>query len=645
MSNSIELTIPAELAPDEQTALPMADPATQTPGLDYEALATHITNWKKNLHAGRAAKRAIWDECWAAFRGVEDFSNKEDWQSKIVLPKAMASVKQASSVLIRLISQSAQPWRYEPIDKNNTIQQIRAEKKTTLVNTFMNNAKYLSAVKEANEGAFVMGLAVLKPYWGYETRLDIQAMPDGSIVRNEVLEGKLFVKAVDPYNFFWLPGSSLNNWAGTIEVMEMPYWKLKELVKSLEEAGLSNLINHKALENIKSSRIDAIDKQATLRHQEMNSFIKAPSEVSDVVKVTEYYGPIFQGEELVEKSGHVFMIGDKVLIAKKNTIWNNRPPYIGWSPLLVPFRTEGMGLIEPVRQVLRNYSKITNQAVDSVAYSMLPMFELFEEAYENPDDFNTGLTPGKVLRRKAQTAQNLPGMQQIQFRDVSTGAIEVAAQLDRAYQEGALVGEIQQALPRFRGAQTASEIEIKDGNQQSFFGSMGADMEQNLIAPLVDYCGDLVIQFLDTANDPRISQVLGADFTTFAGMTHAQKLIEIQGDFTLKVSGISEQFEKSEMLNNLVQFMNLIGQNPMAWLPYINQIELLKRIVEGFRPQIHDIDKIVVTQEVAAYQIQQQMLQQMGPQVLGMLPQLIEMAQAQQLAREQQAQPTSTPAS
>ena len=38
----------------------------------------------------RYEKLAVWNECWQLYRGQEDWSDKEDWQSKIVLPKSFS---------------------------------------------------------------------------------------------------------------------------------------------------------------------------------------------------------------------------------------------------------------------------------------------------------------------------------------------------------------------------------------------------------------------------------------------------------------------------------------------------------------------------------------------------------------------------
>jgi hypothetical protein len=57
---------------------------------------------------------------------------------------------------------------------------------------------------------------------GSEAPPSMLAIPQKSVVQEEILEGRLFLRAVDPYNFYWLPGSKLNRWVGTIEDIEIP---------------------------------------------------------------------------------------------------------------------------------------------------------------------------------------------------------------------------------------------------------------------------------------------------------------------------------------------------------------------------------------------------------------------------------------
>lgn len=635
MPLNLESAIPTEYIGDPTTAEAEAQHA---PEINFRKVESYIAGWRNVLQQRRQPKRAIWDDCWALYRGKEDFCDKEDWQSKIALPKAWASVKQVTSVLRRYYSAAHKPWRWEAVNPEDTATAIRGERKTDLTKAFLEAADYETPFFEAVENGNIMGLAVCKLWWGFEPRPVIGPGPTGAPVRSEVLEGRLFVRSVDPYNFYWLPGSRLNHWAGTIEEIEIPIWQLQAIIDAMTQAGQGAMLNPDAVRNLNPSRINEWDRQSALRHDDIGgNSTAAPTPDADLIKVTEYYGPIFQDDQMLYRNGHGITVNGNALFCRENPYWHTHPPYVAWSPLSVPFRTEGSGLIEPVREVLRQYSKITNMAVDTISYSLMPIFEVFADAYENPEDFETGLTPGKIFRKKAQYA-NLPvgGINQIPFQDVSGGAIQVAAILDRSFQEGVLVSEIQQGIPRFRGVQTATEIEAKAENQQSFFGALATDMEKNFILPMINMAGDLVSQYINTTGDPRVVQILGlADTADLAGMSHEQILQEIHGDFTLRVTGISEQLEKAEMLNNLVQFMNILGQNPTAWLPYIDQTQLLKRIVEAFRPAIHDVDKIVVPPDRALQQMNQQIMQNMTPDVVAMLPQIIQMALDQQNAQQQ----------
>lgn len=294
---------------------------------------------------------------------------------------------------------------------------------------------------------------------------------------------------------------------------------------------------------------------------------------------------------------------------------------------MVPFRPDGTGLIEQVRDILKNLNRLANFSIDTLLFRLLPMFEVVPEVYENPEDFETGIVPGKIFRRNLNTPQ-LQGIKPIQTEDISQGTVQVSAILDRSFQEGALVTEAQQSIPRYRGAQSATETQIMQQNQDSFFGGLAANIENNALKPLVDMCGDLILQFLVTTNDPRVAQVLGVDAQVFAGLSRENIMDMIHDEYTLTVTGLTNQLQKAEMVQNLVQFMNLLGQNAEAWMPYIDQGRLLQKILEGFRPMIDDVDKIVLD-PVEAQRRQQEAKQQAQTEMMAnMLPKLLQAAQA-----------------
>ncbi len=610
---------------------------TQTPPLQRDQdIISYVKSWRDKVSSHRKTKEDIWTDCWRLYRGIEDWRDKEDWQAKITIPKSFNSVEQAASVIKRFLLSSAQPFSFDPINPDNIVEQLRAQQYTDLTKYFLENTKYIDEFILGLKSGFITGVGVWKLWWGFKPRLvtrveptlDPNGQPINQVIQREMMEGKLFLRAIDPYNFFWLPGSKFNQWVGTIENIEIPKWELMEMAKDgvFGEDGVDKV------SKLQTSVTADVNRRTHDRFQESHQDERGPNAETRGVKLTEFYGPLVLDDGTVAKDYHCIIANDNtVLKAQPNPLWMRRPPYVAFSPLTLPFRTDGVGLIEMVRQVDKMISMLANLSVDTLRYKLLPVFEVNADVYENIEDFDTGMTPGKIFRRKRQFL-NIPGINQVPFEDVSGGAIAVQGQLDRAHQEGALVSEIQQAIPRFRGYQSATEIEAKNSNIQSFFSAMAADIERQALAPIVEMAGDLVFQFVDTTTDHRVASILGVGADVLRGMTKEELMEVIQGDYIVKVTGISGQLEKAEMLESLVQFMNIIGQNSEAWIPYINQDALLRRILEAFRPAIRDLDQIIADPSTVEARRVASSTEKLTPEMIALIPTLVQQQIDQQRA-------------
>jgi len=752
IQRSYQDATPIELLNGETTS---QKSVSSQPSKEDEQARSYVIAWRDKLRYERIEKVNVWNECWALYRGQEDFSNKEDWQSKIVLPKAWGTVKSAVSTVKRLLNYAKKPWRAQPINQDDAIWELRGEKMTDLSKFFLDKASFLEEFSVGMETGFIMGLGVWKFGWDmsnrqrtrvitkmipiqgnpaltqpygpsqaqpvgpptagagmagtvqpggptnlptqlaaggspahlnqpqvpeqqppqrmgpeaigqsreeliqqqneqYPTQLSQESllppgglnagmagmfsgaqpllMPQKQIVREDVLEGNLTVNAVDPYFFYWLPGSKLNKWTGTIEEMEVPKWQLMEMANN-------GAFDPKLIEDIGPMLIPEYQRQVYLRFGEMPRGPAGVNNDTGIVKLTEFYGPLVVDGKVKEKHAHIIIANDTwVLKNGTNDKWFNTPPYCAFSPLMLPFRTEGVGLVENVRYIDRALNQIVNLGVDTLMFRLMPLFEFTPDVYENPEDLRNGITPGKMLRRNTLALGNEMGIKPVQFEDVSPGASQMAGILDRAHQEGGLVTELQQSLPRWSGAQTATETTAIQQNQDSFFGSLAADIEQYALRPMIKMAIDIIMQYIDTANDPRVAQVLGVDQAILSGMTHPEIYEMISGDYDIMVTGITDQLEKAEMLQNLIQLMNIIGQNPESWLPWINQDMLLRRILESFRPTIHDIEKIVADPQTAQANKMAMQQQEQQNQMMQLLPKLHDMAAAHEKTMADQAQ-------
>ena len=680
-------------------------------------VAAYICTWRQQCRSVFIQRRNIWDDCWKLYRGLDDWSVKDDWQSKIVLPKSWTSVKMATNTIKRLLTAAKKPWDIEADNPDDLITTLRAEQMTYLTRHFLDKAYFLKEFTEGLECGFMLGLGVWKLWWGLyprkQTRVqtDMVQIPQGlggqgpqmggglppgmtgpkgdllqpeptpgqapppfgqpkfgyraqdtqqypsqlgqeylnpegwgggmpgglggmappsilqvpqkKLVQEEILEGRLYLRAVDPYNFYWLPGSKLNRWVGTIEDIEIPRW---ELIK-MADAGI---FPREKIDRLQSMRIDERYKMSNLRFAETVMTQNGPNADTAVVKLTEYYGPIVFDGKIIKEFAHVILGNDTtVLVYQDNPFLHQKSPYVGFSPLSLPFRTEGVGLIENVRFIDKALSQIANLSVDTLMFRLLPLFEVAVEAFENPEDLETGMVPGKMLRKNLGNA-GMQGIRPVEFQDISGGTTQVAAMLDRAHQEGALISDIAEGLPRWKGQQTATESSLLQQQSESFMGGMAADIEKEAIEPMVTMAMDLIFQFIDTANDPRVASILGVGAEVLSGMSREEIMELIQGDYKVKSVGITGQLMKAEMLQNLVQLMNLVGQNPQAWLPYVNQDVLLRRVLECFRPHIHEIEDIIADPAMQAAKKLEMTQQASTSDLINLLPQLLQHQQFQQ---------------
>lgn len=124
--------------------------------------------------------------------------------------------------------------------------------------------------------------------------------------------------------------------------------------------------------------------------------------------------------------------------------------------------------------------------------------------------------PGKILRKNLAQA-GMEAIRPVEFQDISSGTVQTWSALDRAHQEGSLISDIAEGLPRNRGQQTATETQLLSQQSESFMGGMAADIEKEALEPLVNMAMDLIFQFVDTANDPRIASILGVGAQVLQG--------------------------------------------------------------------------------------------------------------------------------
>jgi len=601
-----------------------------------------VIDKRKALADAQRSRHSVWQDCQDLYDLKGDFAAKQDWQSKIVLPKAFAAVKQATSSVSQMLRTAEQPWTLEPVDPDNLQDAAAGSRLAMLLKFLFDESGAYDAMGNGLETAFLTGLGVWRTAWSMQRRqLPPRVNAFGAVERPVVMEGGLAVREVDPFGFFWLPGSRLNAWTGCIEDYEAPVHELRELVKQLglEDSGV---LRSQDIVPSGATSSDARNEHRSAR-DEWQRRNNAKSALA-TAWVTEYWGPLVDGQHNTLDGGnqwHILIVGDRhLLVAQRNQLWSNKPPYTAFSPMRHPRRpVDGIGVVEPALEINKAISRITNMGIDRELLAILPTMLGVTDAFENPEDLDAGITPGKLLRISRAAAMQMGGnlknaLQPLEIGGLSPQTVPLLGILDRAVQEGSQISEIQQALPRFRGAQTLGEIEMKGAQGQDFMSSLAKRIDEVGIQPLVEQGMDLTLQFLHTIGDKRAARILGFDDYAFWQSTTLEERLQIvQCDCVLKVHGVSDQAKKSEQLQELMTFFTVIGQNGEAWLPNINQGEILKRIIESFNG-IRDVDKLINSPEEAAAIREQMQQAAMAQKVMEIQGDVIKAAASSEAAAE-----------
>lgn len=138
-------------------------------GMSEVDLVAWVLECKKKFKKVYEEVHAQWEENWDAYQNELDYSDREDWQAKVVMPKIRSTVKKATSMVRHLLLASGDYLLWEPVQDSKEEQAIsefgndaeHAKLTKLAVEHHHQEARFLPVTMEVVEGAFALGL-----WWG-----------------------------------------------------------------------------------------------------------------------------------------------------------------------------------------------------------------------------------------------------------------------------------------------------------------------------------------------------------------------------------------------------------------------------------------------------------------------------------------------
>jgi len=534
--------------------------------LDESHLVELVKYQKRASEEASMRMRRQWQYWWDLWENKVDFSDKEDWQAKLWVPKVFSAVEQGTSLIQRALLDSPDSFGMEGTDE---MDRQLAGIWRPLIRLMLDRAKFPYKFADAAKIGFITGVAGYMKFRWVTTQVPMlsslgfsQGAPEPVFTNAE--HSFLAIDMVMPWNIRRDPESKpRENFSGSY--LYHSEWKTRAALQSMAQAGW----NAETIDLLMSSKTPAAsDTLTTIQLEEKSKFYESG-------KAHKFRVPYLVDEgwlDVLDENGDVIYPNalmvhchDKIVFGPHpNPLWQTdlstgrrKWPFLAASPIVHPFRFEGRGIVEQDAALATLFSNVFMLWADSLNWSVNKPTEVNQDALVDWEDLEH--IPGKLWVKHGHEKALIPA----DVGGVDTN--EVLASLnyiDQNRQNVNFITDFAVGLPGARSEITKGETQIKTAQSMAIFETMGKNLEQ-LGREAAEMAYGFGLQFIDQSSTPNFERLIGpARGGILAQMTPQERLEALQGQFDFKFTGISQALIKSDQLQKLMQFSTL-ATSPM----------------------------------------------------------------------------------
>lgn len=563
-----QATIDASM--DDQELDEREEAAQSYAGEDEQHFVDFAEDCRKTSVSAMTNIRKIQKECWAVYNEDQppNYADKENWQSKVVIPKPFGAVQFAMGVVRKAFSA-------EFLSVENEKNQDVADFWEKLIKHQMNkqHGNFPIQFTDASGMAFAVGQSLeMIPVWrpGFGLRFIL----------------------VEPWKIHRDPDTSSRQPQSGLYWIHQEYLDF-HMLKEAEKQG--RYINVDKVKDFANSKDDNLTKEEIARRKNM---IWQRSTFRTAVLTSEFWGTVLdkKGELLLPSCTYTHAGNHIIGLPKRSPYRTLRWPGVSFSPLPQFLRFEGRGLLQGIRSIWYWMCTLMSLHSDSLNWVVNPPKEINISALVDQDDIDD--YPGKTYLVR----DTVSGQQAVRTVDRKNITNEILANLnygDQHFQEGSFVTALVQGLPGWRAEVTAREQAQNLEQAMNVFSLMGTNLEDGAIQVMQAAAETIEIN----AGPKDLAEIFPEDIISalmnFESPTGID-LPELNGSF--HISGISAIMKDNEVLKAITEMiMPLMGDESFA--PYLRPYNIIKSIERRTNLQ----DEGIVVDEAKAGEIQEQL--------------------------------------
>lgn len=500
-----------------------------------------------------------WDANWKLFLDLYDFGDYKAETENVRLPVADNLVTRLSSIFARALTNL--DGEYFTIEKVPDSREFEAAGCEQSIDYIFEDNNFSATFKDSLAHALVTSILCYKiVYEVSEVKFKIKK--DGKEDAFSPLRGRIKLKPINPYNIRIDPTDGSTSYM--MEIVRVPLHEFRRLAQDNKWIAkeVKGVIDAKLSPPPTENRADGQQKERTeyIQKKEFNPMVELRFVYTKVAYDEE-------GKQLAENFWFIVADDNYIVHIEENNLPNGLFPYVIGAPLGSIGNKYGRGYLTKLRSLILNYIEIIDLATQAFRFSILGMWAYDPAAVTKKagHDFTKIIRPSKWYAIPPNAIKNIYdnpiGMQT---------AIQMQGLYDFLMQILSFQNEFVQGRPTTKGRPTASEIRMKATEAQSFFNDIAIELEDKIIAPLIEMCLIVLMIHWDDPNfAAKESLVPDPKYRSAIDSLTPMERVDLILSGQIRARGMSGRIRRANMFDKLALLFQIGAQYP----PIIQRID------------------------------------------------------------------------
>jgi hypothetical protein len=512
-----------------------------------------------------------------AYQGIQDWSHKQEGQSREFLPKVPVAVEQFVGFAKRALTQFG-AW-YEVELPRGSRSAISGTTIRSLMNCYLEHlmvadnvrSDFATQMTDTLKVSALESLGIIKIHGAMVNSRRFHVEPGDKTIneageQEDVPEQLVAVEQkawnlkhslVDPKKYYPDPtGNGLYEIHGDIE-------KDLHVVKQLAREGVYDMRAVKRIEEDFKETEDA--NKARSPHERGHTETIKPSFRKKVI-LDEFWGTIVNASgDILHENVLCTIANDKYVIRKPepNPFWHGESPFVVIPLLRVPFSVWHKALMDHAVQINFAMNEIYNLVVDGGISAVWGIKQLRIDDLDDPGQVTDGVPQGATLAVKNSLPHGQKVLETVSEGQVPTDSMAVLEMMSREFAAAALSNEIKMGALPPKQVKATEVVELSQSQAITMDAIMG-DVDRK-IEKILELSWLTMLQSMDDMSSNEVIAAIGPKSALILGrMSPAQRFQMFANNrCAFKVHGLSSLLAKTRDFQKFMALLQVVMTNPL----------------------------------------------------------------------------------